>query len=259
MWAAKHIVVLGTSRRPRVAELAAGLLAPHVDRAAHRQRAARGHGQDHGLRRRDRGRGRGRERRGLEGRVVPGRGACAAASDAGGFLGGLGGAARGGSWRCGFLRGRGGCDDSSTRERRFLDERRRESSLSLLFLDERRGTALQYRSGERLKQRRRTSRAVVEAHAPLLSKSVLLEWAEGEDYVYRVDGVTRLGESYKRGVSRCANNPNVGVAVTRPTLDLRARMLTVRAAGARPRRALRRCRLTVQRALLRRVQGRCGP
>ena len=36
-----------------------------------------------------------------------------------------------------------------------------------MFLDERRGTALQYRSGERLKKRRRTYRAVVEANATL--------------------------------------------------------------------------------------------
>ena len=70
-----------------------------------------------------------------------------------------------------------------------------------------------------------TSRADVEARAPLLSKERLLEWAEDEEYVYTVNGETRLGESYKRGVSRCTNNPNFTLAMTPPAIDHHGRSI----------------------------------
>ena len=66
-----------------------------------------------------------------------------------------------------------------------------------------------------------TARGDVEANAPLLSKSVILDWAEHEEYVYTVHGATRLGESR---AGRAARTIRTSIS-THPTIDHHGRSI----------------------------------
>eukprot|EP00965_Chrysotila_dentata_P084737 2796387-Pleurochrysis_carterae.AAC.1 len=53
--------------------------------------------------------------------------------------------------------------------------------------------------------------------APLVSMGVINSWAREEKLIHNNDGNTFLGLSFKRGASRCLNNPRLDCAVSKHT------------------------------------------